>query len=170
MKGENWAMQVHLLRHGIAEDGHAGLPDTDRALTPEGRKKLRQVLQIAAKADVKPTLILSSPLKRALQTAEIAKRALDYHGEILQSKTLAPGSSVEDVWDEIRGHRDEPSLLLTGHNPQFEHLAGYLLGHPSMQFDFKKGALLRIDMESFGAGPRGILRWCITAKLAESGS
>ncbi len=170
MKGENSAMQVHLLRHGIAEDGHAGLPDSDRALTSEGRKKLRQVLQIAAKADVKPTLILSSPLKRALQTAEIAKRALGYHGEILHSKALVPGSSMENVWDEIRGHRDEASLLLTGHNPQFEHLAGYLLGHPSMKFDFKKGALLRIDMESFGAEPRGILRWCITAKLAESGS
>jgi len=163
-------MQVHLLRHGIAEVGHAGLADSDRALTSEGRKKLRQVLQIAAKANMQPKKILSSPLRRALQTAEIAKRALGYEGEILQTKTLAPGSSVEHVWDEIRGHCDEASLLLTGHNPQFEHLAGYLLGHPGMKIEFKKGALLRIDLESFGAEPRGILRWCITAKLAESGS
>ncbi len=170
MKGENSAMQVHLLRHGIAEDGHAGLPDADRALTSEGRKKLRQVLQLAAKANVQPTLILSSPLKRAMQTAEIAKRTLGYHGEILQTKALAPGSNVEHVWDELRGHRDENSLLLTGHNPQFEHLAGYFLGHPSMKIDFKKGALLRIDIESFGAEPRGILRWCITVKLAGSGN
>ncbi|MBV8863778.1 MAG: histidine phosphatase family protein [Acidobacteriaceae bacterium] len=169
MKGENSAVQVHLLRHGIAEDGHAGLPDADRALTSDGRKKLRQVLQTAAKANVQPTLILSSPLKRALQTAEIAKRTLRYHGEILQTKVLAPGSSVEQVWDEIRAHRDENALLLTGHNPLFEQLAGYLLNHPSMKMDFKKGALLRIDIETFGAEPRGILRWCITAKLAESG-
>ena len=163
-------MQVHLLRHGVAEDGGPGLADEDRALTMDGRKKLRQVLQVCAKADVKPTLILSSPLKRALQTAEIAKRTLGYHGEILQTKALAPGSSVESVWDEVRSHRDEASLLLAGHNPQFEHLAGYLLGHPSMKIDFKKGALLRIDIESFGAEPRGMLRWCITPKLAESGT
>jgi phosphohistidine phosphatase len=163
-------MQVHLLRHGIAEDGHAGLSDSERALTQEGRKKLRQVLQTAAKAGVKPTLILTSPLKRAVQTAEIAKRVLGYQGEVLQTKTLAPGSSVEQVWDEIRVHKNELSLLLSGHNPMFEHLAGYLLGHPDLKMEFKKGALLRVDIESFGAAPRGVLRWCLTAKLAESGT
>ncbi|MDQ2843859.1 MAG: phosphohistidine phosphatase SixA [Acidobacteriota bacterium] len=160
-------MQLYLLRHGIAEDGHAGLADAERALTPEGRKKLRQVLQTAGKAAVQPTLILSSPLKRALQTAEIAKRSFGYHGEILQTKALAPGSNVEQVWDETRVHKDENSLLLVGHNPLFEHLAGYLLGHRNMKMEFKKGALLRLDIESFGAEPRGILRWCLTAKLAD---
>ena len=169
MKGETPAMQVHLLRHGIAEDGHTGMPDGDRALTSEGRKRLRQVLQTAAKAGVKPTLILSSPLKRALQTAEVAKRTFGYQGQIVHTKALAPGSSVEQVWEEIRAHRDEGSLLLTGHNPQFEHLAGFLLGHSNLKIDFKKGAILRVDIESFGAEPRGILRWCLTAKLAESG-
>jgi phosphohistidine phosphatase len=163
-------MQVHLLRHGIAEDGHAGLSDSERALTQEGRKKLRQVLQTAAKAGVKPTLMLTSPLKRAVQTAEIAKRVLGYQGEVLQTKTLAPGSSVEQVWDEIRTHKNELSVLLAGHNPMFEHLAGYLLGHADLKMEFKKGALLRVDIESFGAAPRGVLRWCLTAKLAESGT
>lgn len=162
-------MQVLLLRHGIAEDGHAGLPDAERALTDEGRKKLRQVLQTAAKAGVKPDLILSSPLKRALQTAEIAKRVLKHEGAVQQTKVLAPGGSVEQVWDEIRLYKDQPSILLAGHNPQFEHLAGYLLAHPNLKMEFKKGALLRVDVESFGAVPRGILRWCLTAKLAESG-
>ena len=163
-------MQVLLLRHGIAEDGHAGLADADRALTPEGRKKLRQVLQIAAKAGVEPTLILSSPLKRAVQTAEIAKRLLHYSADVLETKSLAPGSSVERIWNEIREHKSENSLLLTGHNPLFERLTGYLLGSPNLQFEFKKGALLRVDVESFGAEPRGILRWCLTAKLADSGN
>ncbi|HEX4170274.1 MAG TPA: histidine phosphatase family protein [Bryobacteraceae bacterium] len=163
-------MQVHLLRHGIAEEGHAGLSDADRALTSEGRKKLRQVLQTAAKAGVQPTLMLSSPYKRAIQSAEIAKRTLGYSGEILQTKVLAPGSNVEQVWEEIRVHRGEMSLLLAGHNPLFEHLAGYLLGHSNLKMEFKKGALLRLDVESFGVEPRGVLRWCLTAKLAESGS
>src|SRR5579883_1178527 len=103
-------MQVLLLRHGIAEDGHAGQSDAERALTNEGRKKLRQVLQRAATAGVQPDLILSSPLKRALQTAEIAKRVLKYHGDILQTRVLAPGGSVEQVWEEIRLHRDQNSV------------------------------------------------------------
>ncbi len=170
MKGEIASVQVHLLRHGIAEEGRPGLSDSDRSLTPDGRKKLRQVLQTAAKAGVKPTLILSSPLRRALQSAEIAKRVLSFEGEILQSKALSLGSTVEQVWEEIRVHRGEDSILLAGHNPQFEHLAGYLLGNPDMKMEFKKGALLRVDFESFGPAPRGVLRWCLTAKLAESGS
>jgi phosphohistidine phosphatase len=163
-------MQVYLLRHGIAEDGHAGLPDADRALTADGRKKLRQVLETAAKARVQPKLILSSPLKRAMQTAEIARRVLGYKGDIMQTNALVPGGSVEKVWEEIRAHRDQSAVLLTGHNPQFGHLAGYLLGHADLKMDFKKGALLRVDIESFGAAPKGVLRWCLTAKLAEKGA
>ncbi len=112
--------------------------------------------------------MLSSPYTRAIQTADIAKRTLGYAGEILQTKALTPGATVEQVWEEIRVHRDEDSILLTGHNPLFEHLAGYLLGQVDLRIEFKKGALLRLDVESFGAEPRGVLRWCLTAKLAET--
>ncbi len=162
-------MQIFLLRHGIAEEPRLKIPDADRALTAEGRKKLRQILQTAAKAGVKPALMLSSPYKRALQTADMAKRVLKYEGDIVRTNVLIPSSRAEQVWHEIRVHRGESSLLLAGHNPLFEHLAGYLLGHSDLKIEFKKGALLRLDVDSFGAQPKGILRWCLTAKLAESG-
>jgi phosphohistidine phosphatase len=161
-------MQVLLLRHGIAEEGRPGMPDADRALTDQGRKKLRQVLQTAANTGLQPSLILTSPLRRARETAEIAKRILRYQGEIVPAKVLAPGSSVEQVWEEIRLHRDCQILLLTGHNPQFEQLAAYLLGYPDLRIELKKGTLLRVDIDSFGATPRGVLRWSLPAKLAES--
>ena len=157
-------MQVYLLRHGIAEDG--GVSDADRALTEEGRRKLREVLLAASKADLQPSLILTSPLKRALETAEIAKQVLHYKNELVRSKALSPGSSVEQVWDEIRTHRKESSVMLVGHNPQFENLTGYLLGCPSVQIDFKKGAILRIDFDYISSHPRGVLRWYLTARLA----
>lgn len=159
-------MQVYLLRHGIAEEASATGNDADRALTAEGRRKLRQVLQAAARAEVNPTLILSSPLKRAMQTAEIAQSVFKHNNEVLQTKALTPGSTVEQVWDEIRAHRDEKALLLVGHNPLFSELAAYLLGSQTLQFDFKKGALLRVDLDSFPAHPKGELRWHLTAKLA----
>ena len=161
-------MQVYLLRHGIAQKHAPKGNDADRALTEDGRRKLRQVLKAAAEAHVKPTLILSSSLKRAMQTAEIAKSVLDYNNEIVRSKALRPGASVEDVWQEIRVHKDEPGLMLVGHNPQFAELSGYLLGSSEMQVDFKKGALLRIDFEQFRAAPKGTLRWYLTAKMALS--
>ena|SRR5579875_597740 len=161
-------MQVHLLRHGAAEEGRLGLSDAERALTVDGRRKLRQVLRTAVDAEVRPTLILTSPLKRAIQTAEIAKEVLGYKNAILRTKALTPGSSVENVWDEIRVHQDEPSLMLVGHNPLFENLTAYLLNCPSLRLDFKKGAFLRLDIESFPPQPHGVLRWLLTAKLAGS--
>ena len=159
-------MELYLLRHGVAEDG-AHRPDPERALTAEGRRKLRPVVEAAATAGLKPTLILSSPLKRAVQTAEVAKEVLKYKGDLLYTKSLAPGATVEQVWEEVRGHRDEPCLLMVGHNPLFSDLSAYLLGSNEIEVDFKKGAILRIDFERFPAKPKGILRWYLTPKLAE---
>ena len=158
-------MELYLLRHGVAEESTANTPDSERALTSEGRRKLRQVLEAAATAGLAPTLILTSPLRRAVQTAEIAQDALKYKGEVLRTKSLAPGATAEQVWDEIRVHRDEQRLLLVGHNPLFSELSGYLLGSNDIQVDFKKGAILRIDLERFPATPKGILRWYLTSKL-----
>jgi phosphohistidine phosphatase len=168
MKGETFCMHLYLLRHGIAADAQAGESDTTRALTSDGRRKLRKVLKAVAEAKVKPTLIWSSELKRAIQTAEVAKTVLGYQGEILRTKALAPGADAEQVWEEIRVHRDEASLMLVGHNPQFDQLAPYLLGTPHLVVDFKKGAIMRIDIESFGARPKGTLCWYLTAKLSSS--
>jgi phosphohistidine phosphatase len=168
MKGETFCMHLYLLRHGIAEDARAGESDATRALTSDGRRKLRQVLKAVAEAKVKPTLLWSSELKRAIQTAEIAKAVLGYQGEILRTKALAPTADVEQVWEEIRVHWDETSLMLAGHNPQFDQLAPYLLGAPQLAVDFKKGAIMRIDIESFGARPKGTLCWYLTAKLSSS--
>ena len=159
-------MQVYLLRHGIAEEGSIGVSDADRELTQEGRRKLRQVLLAAAKAGTEPTLILSSPLKRAIQSAEIASDVFKYRGEVLRTKSLSPSASVENVWDEIRVHKGEDALMLVGHNPLFSDAAAYLLGSKDVQIEFKKGSILRIDFEQISLRPRGILRWYLTPKTA----
>ncbi len=159
-------MQVYLLRHGVAEEARIGASDAGRALTPYGRRKLRQVLKMASEAGVSPTLVLSSPLKRAMQTAQIAREVLGYKSDILRTKALAPGASANDVWEEIRVHQDEASLLLVGHNPLFSELAAYLLGDSKIEIDFKKGAIFRVDLDNFPPHPKGILRWYLTARLA----
>ena len=117
---------------------------------------------------MKPSLLLSSHLKRAVQTAEIAAQVLGYEGELVKTKSLAPAAAAEQVWEEIRVHKNEPALMLVGHNPLFDYLAAFLLGAPALKVDFKKGAIMRIDLEAFGAQPRGILCWYLTAKLSAS--
>jgi phosphohistidine phosphatase len=159
-------MEIYILRHGIAEDAPAGQPDSELALTSDGRKKLRNVLRVAASAGVAPSLILTSPYKRALQTAQIAAEILEYKGELLRTKALEPGSAPKAVWDEIRVHKDEARILLAGHEPLFSRLTGYLLGSPNLQVDFKKGAIACIELDRFPAEPHGVLRWMLTPKLA----
>jgi phosphohistidine phosphatase len=159
-------MQVYLLRHGTAEVARPGTRDSDRHLTAEGRKKLRGILKRAAAAGLSPTMIISSPYTRALETAEAAAEILKYGGEILRTRALAPGGSPENVWQEIRLHKDEAQILLTGHEPQFSQLTSYLLNSPALRVDFKKGAVIRIDFDAVGPRPHGTLKWMIAPKLA----
>jgi phosphohistidine phosphatase len=159
-------MQIYILRHGIAEDSVAGQSDSERALTPEGKKKLRSVLRVAREAGVSPALILTSPLKRAVQTAQLAAEMLGYKGDLLRTEALEPGAHPRKVWEEIRVHKDESEILLAGHEPLFSSLTAYLLGSPDLQVDFKKGALACVEVDRFGAEPHGALRWFITPKVA----
>jgi phosphohistidine phosphatase len=140
--------------------------DSDRELTTEGRRKLRETLRALASAEVNPSLIVSSPLTRALQTAEIARSVFKTKAAVLRTKALTPNASVEQVWDELRAHRGESEIMLVGHEPQFSNLAAYLLGARELRVDFKKGAVLRLDLEGFGAQPRGTLRWFFLARMA----
>jgi phosphohistidine phosphatase len=162
-------MQIYILRHGVAEDAVPGQSDSERALTPEGKKKLRNVLRAAHQASVSPALILTSPLKRAVQTAELAAEILDYKGDLLRTKALEPTAHPRMVWEEIRVHKDEPAILLAGHEPLFSSLTAFLLGCPDLQVDFKKGALACVAVDRFGAEPHGALKWLITPKLASPG-
>jgi len=99
-------MELYLLRHAIAEENSPSGRDADRRLTDEGRDKLRRVLKRASSAGVEPSLILSSPYKRALETAEIAATELRYRGEILRVGSLTPDSSPPSIWSDVRDHRD----------------------------------------------------------------
>ena len=159
-------MEIYLLRHAIAEDPVPGRPDSDRALTAEGRDKLRRVLKRARQAEVSPTLILSSPYRRALETAEIAVQALAYAGRPVHSRSLVPEASPHDLWDEIRLHRTETAILLASHEPLMSATAAFLLGCPALQVDMKKAALVRIDCDRFSGDPRGVLKWMLTPAVA----
>ena len=159
-------MELYILRHGIAEDGSNSGRDEDRELTSEGRKKLKEVLKTVGRAGVSPTLILTSPYARAVQTAQLAAEELKCAREIENSRSLTPDARPEDVWLEIRTRHSEQQVLLSSHNPLCAELVAYLLQSPNLWVDFKKGAVVRIDFEQFGTQPHGLLRWMMVPKLA----
>lgn len=158
-------MELYLLRHGIAEDFAPSGRDADRALTAEGKRKLREVLKVAAAAHLRPTLVLSSSYKRAKETASLAGKVLDYNGEIVECSTLVPHAHPNELWEEVRVHRKEAKLLLVSHEPLLGQAAALLLNTPGLLVDVKKGSLLRIDVDSFGAQPHGLLKYFLTPRL-----
>ncbi|MCX6628551.1 MAG: phosphohistidine phosphatase SixA [Candidatus Solibacter sp.] len=155
-------MQIYLLRHGIAEDGKPGSPDAERALTGEGCDKLRRVLKRARAADLDPSLILSSPYRRAMETAAVAAEVLGYKGEIVRTRTLEPEASPFDAWEEIRRRKEERAILLASHEPLMSSMAAFLLDSPAFRVEMKKAALIRIDSERFGPKAAGVLKWMLT--------
>jgi phosphohistidine phosphatase len=159
-------MEIYLLRHAIAENAKPGQADSQRALTGEGREKLSRVMKRAGAAGVKPAVILSSPYRRALETAAIAAETLEYHGEIERTSALEPSASPPDVWEEIRARKSETALLLSSHEPLMSGLAAFLLSCPALDIDMKKAALVRVDCDRFGPQPKGVLKWMITPALA----
>ncbi len=159
-------MELYLFRHGIAAGGDAGKPDSVRQLTDEGRSKTAAVARLARAAGAEPSLILSSPYDRAVQTARIAADELGYKDKILESRTLVPHGTPEGVWSEIRDHADEPSILLAGHEPLLSHLTAWLLGSLSLRVEMKKSTMVRIDADGGRTVPQGVLRWMVTPALA----
>lgn len=161
-------MELYLLRHGVAEDHKPGAKDADRALTADGKKRLREVLQVAREAGVKPPLILTSPYRRARETAEIAREVLHPAAVIEPANSFVPNGEMRDAWAEIRARRDCECLLIASHEPFLSLFTAHLLNAPGMMVDFKKGGLVRIDVEGFGPQPRGVLRWMLTPRLASA--
>jgi phosphohistidine phosphatase len=109
-------MEIYLQRHGIAEWGHTGLRDADRALTDEGIARLKSILKVARAAGVKPSLVLTSPYRRAVETAQLAADILGCKGEMVRADALKPMADPREVWEEIRLHKGEESIYLAGPN------------------------------------------------------
>jgi len=147
-------MELFFLRHGIAvERGSEGYEDEERPLTSEGKKKLIEGIRGMKRLKIKVDKILSSPLTRALQTAELAKEHLPVNSEVEIEKTLVPGGSYEDFLKKLRS-RPEASLMLVGHEPAMSSWVQSLLGCPPMgSVLLKKGSLCHLKIQWRGSRP-----------------
>ena len=124
-------MKLYIMRHGPAEDTSVSGRDFDRALTPSGRERVRDVARELAKEDEAPLVIVSSPLVRALQTAEIVAavtKSSDRGGTVETRRELSPGApGVELVREAIAQKRKR--VMLVGHEPDLSSLVAHLSGH-----------------------------------------
>ena len=157
-------MFLYVLRHAIAENRSAADSDFARQVTGPGRRKAKRVMRHARRMGVRPATILTSPLRRATQTAAIAKRELQCQSIPVVTESLVPYVNVADLWTEIRSHAREGDVLAVGHNPQLSSLIAWTIGARQDALWLKKSGLAKLVVEATAAYPRAELAWLLTPK------
>jgi phosphohistidine phosphatase len=161
-------MELYLLRHGLAvERGARGFEDDfSRPLTPKGRRQLRKVAVAVKKLTGSLDLILSSPLVRAKQTAEIVAGEMKLKKRLKYSNALAPGGVAAILLRQLGREKPAPEkVMLVGHEPDLSRLISVLVtGSLQLQLDFKKAGLCKLDAVTLHAGPCATLAWLLTPK------
>jgi phosphohistidine phosphatase len=156
-------MKLLLVRHAIAvPSGTPGIADEERPLTNRGRKRFRKAARGLARIVPRPDLLLTSPLPRALETAEIAAGAW---GEVTPTtEPLLAGGQVADVIAAVLARGENGVVALVGHEPGISKLLAHLVGAAAERLPFKKGgaALVAMDDESSG---RGRLVWFLPPRV-----
>lgn len=109
-------MKIYFLRHGQADWPDWNKPDDERPLTKKGRKEMEKVGKFLRALDPKISLVLSSPLPRALQTAEIAAQSLRL--PLKKEPALAKGFTPAKL-RTLLPREKKSNLMLVGHEPDF---------------------------------------------------
>ena len=158
-------MKLYLVRHGIAEP-HNVTPDEKRALTPEGRLKIRQAAEGLRRLGIKFDLILTSPLTRARQTAEIVAAELG-QTKITEMRELVGDVDPKITVEALKPYQKIESLALVGHNPHLEGLLALLIAGSDRgaNISLKKGGVARLDAELSDTRIKAALTWLATPKL-----
>jgi phosphohistidine phosphatase len=152
-------MELCFLRHGEADWSDWKKSDDERPLTKRGKKEMHEVAAFLVRLKVRPDLILTSPLPRAAQTAEIAAEHLDV--KCREEQLLAPGFGAAELEQIINKHSVE-SLMIVGHEPDFTRTISALTG-ASLKLSKAGVALIDVDPTSH----RGRLLWLFPPKIAK---
>jgi phosphohistidine phosphatase len=159
-------IELYLVRHAIAEVRGEDWPDdTKRPLSEEGRAKMAKQVAGLARIDVRIEEILTSPLVRTRQTAEILAEGLPGRPRITDFPALAPGPAAKEVLTALKDYAKRSRLALVGHEPGLGDLLAALIG-TRRPITFKKGgvALVKVDRLPPEAGA-GALVWFVTPKI-----
>ncbi|HEX9201937.1 MAG TPA: phosphohistidine phosphatase SixA [Acidobacteriaceae bacterium] len=160
-------MIVYFLRHANAGQKRANpVQDVKRPLDKEGIEQCRYVGRLLNAMDTHVDLIISSPLKRATQTASLVGNEIDYDQRIERAPALLPTSQYERFRQLLLQIRGLEAVMVVGHNPNFSQFLSLLVsgGLTERAIDMKKGSVARVEM-----GPkRSVLNWLVTPRLLKS--
>ncbi len=159
-------MNLYLMRHanaGIRRENPA--LDAKRALVKEGKDQCILMARLLSALKVQAEVIISSPLKRALQTAQLVGTELGYEAKVEVSPALGPNASYTDFLQLVEKYADREDVLMVGHNPNlFKFLGQLITGNGGAGVRMRKGSVARIAMDKHPP----LLQWLIDPRMARS--
>lgn len=154
-------MKVYFLRHGIAVEAEQWKgSDFDRPLNDDGRKQLKKIAKVLRNLDLGLNVIVTSPLLRAKQTAEIVAGKLGI--EVQEDERLSPEFDNPRLSDLLQDHRDAQAIMLVGHEPSMSTVIGKLV--LAAKLDLKKAGVALVDVPD-AASQSGTLLWLVPPKV-----
>ncbi len=153
-------MDLYIIRHGIAAD--IAPSDRERPLTPPGRDQMRQMADWLAKQGARPQRIISSPLLRAVQTAEIVRDGVGLEeGELLISPIMAPGADPQRLC-KLLAETAADSVAIVGHAPDVQVYTSFFAGGGWLTFG--RGNIACLEVNGTPCEQRGMLRWFVSPR------
>ena len=159
-------MNLYLMRHA-----NAGMPrgnptlDAKRALIKEGKDQCMLMARVLSALNVQVDVIISSPLKRALQTAQFVGTELGYEAKVEISPALGPGADYAAFQKLLAKYADREGVLVVGHNPNvFQFLSRLVSGNGGAAIRMRKGSIARIDLDRHPP----LLQWLIDPRTARN--
>jgi phosphohistidine phosphatase len=160
-------MIIYFLRHASAGQPVANpKKDEKRALDKDGIQQCGIVGRALVALDVQVDTIISSPLKRAAQTASLVGNELGYEGKLQLEDGLRPRAGFPDFRRLLEKYAKQEAIMVVGHNPNLSEFLARTISETGCVagIDLKKGAVAKVDMDRNSA----ILHWCLTPKLLRS--
>jgi phosphohistidine phosphatase len=156
-------MIIYFLRHASAGE-HLVNPKKDekRALDKDGIEQCGYVGRALAAIEAGVDVIVSSPLKRATQTASLVGNEMGYEGKLQIETGLRPGATLADFRRMLEKYARQEAVMVVGHNPNLSQFLGAIISESGCEasVELKKGAVARVDMRRSS----GTLQWCLTPK------
>lgn len=151
-------MEIYLVRHAEALERKEGLTDEVRHLTRRGRKQASKQAKRLKKRKVRPDLIITSPLVRAVQTAELLAAELDKDTAVMAQLCLSGAADAETVVTMLREAGKLKSIMVVGHEPQLSRVAALLQGYEHVA-PLQKGSCLALSWKPEKQDAPAVFRW-----------
>lgn len=164
----NTNMVIYFLRHANAGSKQFSSPEKDekRPLDKVGEEQSHDVGRAMAYLGVITNVIISSPLTRSLQTANIVAQEIGHEEKVILDDALRPEATFEQFRALLNRHKDKPAIMVVGHDPSMTLFVNHVLsnGVPLAAVEMKKGGVAKVEKE---LRRPAVLRWLVTPKVVQ---